>query len=149
MIGSLIESTIQPFIKELYCLAAIANGRSIDPSSVVAADFGKAVDGLDRLLGNNNFLSPEPWGVRLNQWRNIAQHHSYKAENDLITAQYGKRNPPKQFEVTRDDIYDVLKELVRRLGALKSSRELMMLHSTSCTSLVMRAIMSPFFCGFT
>lgn len=124
LIGALIESTIQPFLKELYCLALVANGMPFDSSAVLRADFGRIVEQFEKLLDDSNFLSPSPWNVRLNQWRNIAQHHSYTIAGKNIVARYGKSDPSRQIEVTRDELFFVSKELIRRLGALKSSREL-------------------------
>lgn len=124
LIGALIESTIQPFLKELYCLALVANGMPVDPPVVLVTDFGRVVGQLEKLLGSSDFVSPPPWNVRLNQWRNIAQHHSYMIEGEIIVALYGKAEPRRRIEITRDELFSVAKELIRRLGAMKSSREL-------------------------
>lgn len=124
LIGALIESTIQPFLKELYCLALVAKGMPVDPPTVSRTDFGRIVEQFEKLLNDSDFVSPSPWNVRLNQWRNIAQHHSYMIAGENIVARYGKAEPPRQIEITRDELFSVSKELLCRLGALKSSREL-------------------------
>lgn len=124
LIGALIESTIQPFVKELYCLSLIGKGLPVDPATVLRADFGKIVDQFEKLLDDSCFLSPPPWNVRLNQWRNIAQHHSYIVRGESIVAHYGKSNPPHHVELSREGLFTLSKELIRRLGALKSSREI-------------------------
>jgi hypothetical protein len=124
LIGALLESSIQPFLKELYCLALVANGLPVDPPVISRTDFGRIVEQFEKLLNDPHFVSPPPWNVRLNQWRNIAQHHSYKIDGENIVAHYGKSEPPRQIEISRDELFSVSKELLRRLGAMKSSREL-------------------------
>lgn len=124
LIGALIESTIQPFLKELHCLALVASGMPVEPQTVSRTDFGRVVEQFEKLLNNSDFVSPPPWNVRLNQWRNIAQHHSYMIEGENIVAHYGKAEPPRRIEITRDELFSVSKELLRRLGAMKSSREI-------------------------
>lgn len=129
LIGGLIESTIQPFIKEIYCLSAINKNQPVDSKSVIVADFGKIIEQFDRLNSFPSLISPGVWGVRINQWRNIAQHHSFSVIGEKITAFYGKASPKKSIEVTREELFTLSKELIRRLGALKSSRELTILNN--------------------
>jgi len=128
LIGSLTESTIQPFLKELYCLACIADGRPVSLMAVLRTDFGKVVEDFERLLSNPNFLAPHPWMLRISQWRNIAQHHSYKVVGEKVAVHYGKGPTPRSVEVTRDELFLLAKELIRRLGAMKSTRELTILN---------------------
>ncbi|MCE1241949.1 hypothetical protein [Oryzomicrobium sp.] len=124
IIGALIESTIQPFVKELYCLFLIGKGLSVDSATVLHTDFGKIAGQFEKLLDDSSLLSPPPWNIRLNQWRNIAQHHSYIVSGKSIVAYYGKSNPSHHVELSREELFAVSKELIRRLGALKSSREI-------------------------
>ncbi|MEP7371512.1 MAG: hypothetical protein ABI659_04725, partial [Nitrosospira sp.] len=106
----------------LYCLLTVASSKVPDIKSVVAADFGQICEKLEKALKNNLLLTPEPWSLRVNQWRNIAQHHSYIVRDDSVVAMYGKAQPPKQIILSRAELLDLARELVRRLGALKSSR---------------------------
>lgn len=121
-LGTLIESTLQPYIKELYCLQVTSSGGTVDPVIVAAEDFGQVCEKLDKLLQDTTFLTPEPWGVRINQLRNIAQHHAYAIKGDSIIATYARSKPPKEVVLSRTDLLALAQELVCRLGALKSSR---------------------------
>ena len=121
-IGTLIESNLQPYIKELYCLQAVAAGQSLDPRSVAAEDFGNICEKFEKALSGGSLLTPAPWGVRVNQWRNIAHHHSYVVSGDQVIATYGKTTPKKEVALVRAELLALAQELVMRLGALKSSR---------------------------
>lgn len=129
LIGCLIESTIQPFIKELYCLAALSAGQLVETRDVIEADFGQVIEKFSRLNCFPGLLTPGTWDVRINQWRNIAQHHSFSVVGEKIEATYGKSSPKKCIALTRDELFSLSKELIRRLGALKSSRELTILNN--------------------
>jgi hypothetical protein len=129
LIGGLIESTIQPFIKEIYCLAALNAGQNEDTKAVIKADFGQVIEQFSRLNCFPGLLTPGTWDVRINQWRNIAQHHSFSVVGEKIEATYGKSSPKKCIALTREELFSLSKELIRRLGALKSSRELTILNN--------------------
>ena len=121
-LGVLIESTLQPYIKELYCLLTISAGDVPDIQAVADGDFGSICERLETALKDKSLLSPEPWGVRVNQWRNIAQHHSFVVRGDSIVATYGRSQARKQVCLSRSELLTLAEELVRRLGALKTSR---------------------------
>lgn len=121
-IGALIESNLQPYVKELYSLLAVASGQTPDLKSVVAEDFGQTCEKFEKALDDTLLLTPAPWGVRINQWRNVAQHHSYAVIDNAIVATYGKSTPRKQVVLARSELLALAQELVQRLGALKSSR---------------------------
>ncbi|MDP3228571.1 MAG: hypothetical protein Q8N13_11425 [Acidovorax sp.] len=129
LIGGLIESTIQPFIKEIYCLAVVNAGQQVDIKSVIEADFGRIIEQFSHLNCFPSLLTPGTWGVRVNQWRNIAQHHSFRVVGESIEATYGKSSPKRSIAIAREDLFSLSKELIRRLGALKSSRELTILNN--------------------
>ncbi|MBT9514034.1 MAG: hypothetical protein IV104_16970 [Acidovorax sp.] len=129
LIGSLIESTIQPFLKEIYCLAEINAGQPKNVQSVIDADFGQIIEQFNRLNCFPALLTPGSWGIRINQWRNIAQHHSFSVTGENIEATYGKSSPKKSISITRNELFSLSKELIRGLGALKSSRELTILNN--------------------
>lgn len=128
MIGALTESVIQPFLKEYYCLLQICHGKTPDIDKVNKMDFGRVVNAIEELDVNDIFTKPYPWNVRINQWRNIAQHHSFTTGNEIITATFGHGKAPNVIEFSRHDLFKLAKELIRRLGALKSSRELTILN---------------------
>lgn len=127
-LGGLIETNIQPYIKELYCLHEVASGTFPDLSLLASEDFGQVCERFQKVLHDNTLLRPEPWGLRLNQWRNIAQHHSHTVTENSILATYGKSIPPKKILLTRTEMLALAQELMRRLGALKSSREIVLLN---------------------
>jgi len=128
IIGALIESVIQPFLREYYCLLLICHDRDFDIASVIKSDFGRIINNIEELNSSDSFTKPYPWGIRINQWRNIAQHHSYSVSNDLVLAEFGKGNNLKNIELEKHELFNLSKELIRRLGALKSSRELTILN---------------------
>ncbi|WP_431261853.1 hypothetical protein ACQ859_16475 [Roseateles chitinivorans] len=123
-LGTLIESNLQLYLKELHCLLAIGSGVPVDLDSVSRADFGHVCELIDKSLANTSLLTPPPWGIRINQWRNIAQHHSFSCANNTVVVRYGKGSPQKQASLARPELLDLARSVVWRLGALKTSRAL-------------------------
>lgn len=128
-IGSVIESTIQPFLKEFHCLLLIANGKSVNPSVVAQMDLGIVVDQSLRKLSDSDLLAPAPWSVRLNQWRNTAQHHTFNVSGDWIVVQYGKSLPRKEIKLNRDELLLAAREISTRLAILRCSRVFAMVNA--------------------
>jgi hypothetical protein len=114
-IGALIESTLQPLLKEFYCLACLCDGVPVDPKAALQDDFGRVAAALEKLISVKELVAPPPWGLRLNQWRNIAQHHTYKIAGDRIVAEYGRSAPPKTVQLARGELLAVATEVNARL----------------------------------
>lgn len=123
-LGTLIESNVQVYLKELLCLVAVASGLPADLEAVSRADFGQVCERIEKALGDSKLLTPPPWGIRINQWRNIAQHHSFSCEKDMVLVRYGKGQYEKEARLSRADLLELARDVVWRLGALKTSRAL-------------------------
>lgn len=121
-IGSVIESTLQLFLKEFYCLLAISKGDYQNPAEVAALDLGIVVDRSLKMLADADLLAPIPWNVRVNQWRNIAQHQTFTVSGHAINAQYGKGIKAKSIALNREELLSVAREIGARLAILRSSR---------------------------
>lgn len=121
-IGGIIESTLQPYLKEFYCLICLCKGIPVNPIATLMDDLGKIAADLAKLISAPELIAPAPWRFRLNQWRNIAQHHTYKVVGDRIVAEYGKASPPKRLQLTRDELMEVASEVSTRLAIFKTSR---------------------------
>ncbi|BAY05413.1 hypothetical protein NIES19_46860 [Anabaena cylindrica PCC 7122] len=81
---------------------------------------GNVILNIEKEIGTHNLIVPQPWELKLNQWRNFAQHHSTKVENEWIICQYGNN----QLKLTRDELLKATIEIMRRLSVLKGAREI-------------------------
>lgn len=107
-IGDFIEGSFQPLVKELFGLHLLKHKNSSQTLELVSeADLGKAVTILMDNYEDLSILYKHVLnGVSLNQWRNIAQHKSYFANeaNNEIRCTYGKKNHEKTIVLTRDEL---------------------------------------------
>jgi hypothetical protein len=94
-IGDMVEGTLKPFAKLVLLMSRIARGK-IETTAVTVnrISFGGIVG---ELLDDNEFndvYEPRPWCVPVNQWRNIAQHNSFKTDtlNAELECEYGVKN---------------------------------------------------------
>jgi hypothetical protein len=130
-LGPLIESTIQPFLKEFLCFALITNGGTPNLTEIDSIDLGTTCQRLERVFSNSGLISPAPWRIRLNQWRNVAQHLNYETTDDKIVINYGKHSSAKTVLLTKGELLSAMREIGRRLSILKGARELYSLNYVS------------------
>lgn len=123
LIGTLIESVIQPFIKEYYCLVLIFYNKEFETNKILNMDLGQIITNLEELILDTTITRQGSFNIKISQWRNISQHYSYKVENHTIIATYGKSKIPNTVSLTKDELFKLSKEFIHLLGSLKSSRE--------------------------
>lgn len=121
-IGALIEATLQTYLREYLCVLLIAkNCESIDFAK--SATLGQVVSEIESRGCNKSLVCPSPWGLRLSQWRNIAQHFDSYTEGEYIVCKYGSRRQ-NTIKLSREELLQVGQESVRRLSILKASKEI-------------------------
>jgi len=120
-IGMLIEACMQPFLKELLVQVRIRRGKINPEIGVEDMDLGLAIGELFDTSGYPELVAPPPHGIRLNQWRNMAQHHKTRVENGLIIGTYGKGSNEKEVRLKRDELFDALKRIFLIFSALKTA----------------------------
>jgi hypothetical protein len=118
-IGSLIEATLQPFLRAL--LGQVRITRKKDPSNINILDLGNVVQELASTAGDKDLFEPPPWGIPLNQWRNIAQHHGYEVSGTQIRCWYGKPPMTKQITLTRAELWEALLAVVSVYHIIRAS----------------------------
>lgn len=123
-IGALIESSIQPLLRALLHQIRIRDGIADADARLTKMDLGVVVNELIRTSGFADLFVPPPWNVQLNQWRNIAQHHSASVEDTVIVCKYGNEPRIREIRLTRDDLAAVAYRLFGIFDALKTARTL-------------------------
>lgn len=118
-IGSLLEATMLPYLRELLHLHEAHKGSQLFKADILALDFGVVVSRLESEFGSTA-LRPQPWNIPLNQWRNIAQHLSVESNAAIITCLYGRGNTHK-IQLTREDLWNVLVSVFSMHLAIRTS----------------------------
>lgn len=106
-LGTLIEGVSKPFLMHLLHHVTIGAHESTSFDEINAMDLGKVAEQLERQSGNRYLLSPPPWRLRLNQWRNIAQHLSITLDGDAIVCSYGFGPRTKLICLKRNEFLEV------------------------------------------
>ena len=123
-IGSLIESYLFPHLRDVLMQVRLIGGKAANYSKINELNLGNIVNELKGSLGMPEFLSPPPWGISLNQWRNIAQHHSSCVRDDLIYAYYGESQKKQEIILSRTDLWDALKTIYSICDLINTARTL-------------------------
>lgn len=127
-IGSLIEGTLQTYLKELLHLAVFCKGGKTSYSEICSLSLGSVVNRLSDELGSTDIFTLKPWAVPLNQWRNIAQHYSIDTENSSVNCRYGTKNR-HVIKLERKELMDVARELFLLYSAIRTSHTIFFLDS--------------------
>jgi hypothetical protein len=126
-IGTIIEACLQPLLKALLAQVRLARG-DLDPNkNLDEMELGKVVDELFAKLPAPELVAPAPWNVRLNQWRNMAQHHKTQVKGDKIYGVYGVGVNAKEIALTRTDVLEFAARLNFVLRVVRGSRAIFLM----------------------
>ena len=116
-IGGIIEGEIKPLTMELLHQLRISKGKIVSEQEIKALDLGNIFDELIQYSGRSDFFVIE--GVRLNQWRNIAQHLSAKIDKDEIVCTYGRVGNEQQIRLSKEKLWEVTRYTVMMFASLR------------------------------
>lgn len=115
LIGTTVEGVMKPQLKLLLHQLRLSRRRPVTAAQLDALRLGSVVDELATHSGYPELFAPPPWGLRLHDWRNVAQHHSTAVEGREIVCLYGPPNNPSEIRLRREE----LATLVRFLGMIQ------------------------------
>jgi hypothetical protein len=107
-IGDIIEGLIKPYLKTLLHQIMIANVIKTVLGDIDSLTLGTIVSELIQKSGYGDLFMPPPWNIKLNQWRDIAYHHSAKIENSEIICWYGKTPNIKEVKLSKRELLQVV-----------------------------------------
>lgn len=121
-IGALIESVIQPRLREL--LGHVRHSRRKDYSLAAIRNlkFGGAVNELVTTSSVADLFRPAPWGLPLHQWRNIAQHHSFVLKQGTIHAEVGESPNRQAITLSPQELHLLDARTTQTFNALEAAR---------------------------
>jgi hypothetical protein len=102
--ADILEGTLQTFARLRLKMIEIAGLRSKSHKLIEALSFGEVIDELVSVGTNGDMYRPQPLGVSLSQWRNIAHHNGFETKGNQVTCTYGQPSKQKSFVCNLDDI---------------------------------------------
>ena len=120
-IGAILEASLQPLLKSLLLQVRITRGKGGPHSDVRSLTLGTVVGELHDIRTFTEFLAPPPWGVRLNQWRNMAQHHRSWVNDGMIVGSYGKEPNEKEIVLSKVELAAAFQQISFILAAVRSA----------------------------
>ncbi len=119
-VGAILEGLVKPMMLALSRQARLAAGGSAAGTSDNLS-FGHALELLERTVADASVL--EIRGVRVNQWRNIAQHFSATIEGEDIVCRYGAQTQ-HLVRLQREQLDSVLVSSMLLFRTLSTAREI-------------------------
>jgi len=118
----LIEASLQPLLRALLAQLRIASGDVNPNKNLEDLELGKVIDELFVKLPDKEVVAPAPWNIRLNQWRNMAQHHKTQVHGDKIIGVYGIGAKQAKVTLTRGEVLQFVSRLSFVLHVVRGSR---------------------------
>ena len=123
-IGFTIEACLQPLLRDLLAQIRVARGKVVRISDIGLLSLGNLVNELHDTSGCQELLAPSPWGIRLNQWRNMAQHHRTLVQGGIIQGCYGEPPNEREIKLSREELWQVLLRVTGAYNAVRLARKL-------------------------
>ncbi|MCS3643227.1 hypothetical protein [Salinibacter ruber] len=123
-IGDLIEGTLKPFLQELLLQNRFARGKVSTYDDVRDLRLGNITQELIDTTSFRGAFKPGSWNLRLNDWRNIAHHHTSRVEGKEIIGEYDVGSNTKEIRLSRQDLTDVLYKIALIFKAIRTARTL-------------------------
>jgi hypothetical protein len=131
--GALIEGTLQTYLKEMLHITRTLNGDEGSFDEINQLNLGAVVQQLDATQAFRALLVIPKWPVSLNQWRNIAQHFSLRADGALVRCTYGARNQ-YVIELSREELLKVARSLFLLYSAFRTAQTIFFLDNAESLS---------------
>ncbi len=108
-IGDIVEGGLKPFMLLMLSTSRIANSGSGKSGSTQEVSLGGATAELLLSGKSSELYQPPPWNVPIHQWRNIAQHYSFRLDSGGTSIQctYGTKGD-KTISLDRDGVLALL-----------------------------------------
>lgn len=123
-IGDIIEGCLKPFLKELVLQNRLGRGKRAKYEDVAGLTLGAVVHELIETTTNPDAFIPPPWTLRLNDWRNIAQHHASEVVGNEIAATYEVGSVKREIRFSRDELLQALRQIALIFTAVRTARVL-------------------------
>lgn len=121
-IGMLTEANIKPHLNDLLNQVRLIKQRPDPKANLPKMSLGDVIEELINSVDLSELLAPPPWNIRLNQWRNIAQHHSFYIESDTTICRYGIEPQVSKICLKRNELKQVINSICNAFRALKLAR---------------------------
>lgn len=110
-VGDTLEGSLQPLLRLRLGVWERLGKRRQGAADPAAMTFGSIVEELLADPQEEEIYRPFPHSVSVSQWRNIANHNSYRIKNGAIVCTYGAKEPKKEICLSFDELLTALLQL--------------------------------------
>ncbi len=120
IIGSIIEACLKPFLFDLLRQQRVCRNKNFNITE--PPKLGVIIQELHDTIEEKELMAPTPWGIRLSQWRNIAQHHNTKIDGSSIICVYGESNNRNEVILSRETLGSLTQKVMSVFRVVKLAR---------------------------
>lgn len=106
-VGDILEGSLQPLARLRLDMQGVAGIRAASVRPVTSMSFGEVIKELaSRPIGGDIYY-PQPFGLPVSQWRNIANHNSYEVKGTDVICTYGTPRKIKTIRCSVSALFDL------------------------------------------
>lgn len=111
MIGQILEGLTKSYLKLTLSVTKIDRDEEFDIQNIFEQDLGVIINELIEKTNFEELFKPPPWDLKLNQWRNIAYHHTAHVQNQKFVLVYKSVGNKNSIILTRSELFTAVKTL--------------------------------------
>lgn len=105
--GDILEGSLQPLARLRLDMQGVAGIRAAGAAPVTSMSFGKVIEELASRPNGGDVYRPQPFGLTVSQWRNIANHNSYEVKGSEVICTYGSPGHHKTIRCPVNDLFNL------------------------------------------
>lgn len=121
-IGKIVEGLSKTLLLEFTGMHKVGNDKQVLITEIMKQDLGVVNNYLLQDSRFSDVFSVN--NIKLSDWRNIAYHHNYLIQGESICCKYGPKENRKTIYLKRDELWNVLTDIVRILDLLNLNHKL-------------------------
>lgn len=122
-ISDVIECLSKNFYIEQVGINRILRDKAINLSKLVESKLGNLIEELIVHSTYSKLFKTQPDNLKLSDWRNIAAHHKYSIQKEIIQCEYGVAENKKTLSIDREELFDRLHQCVRTMQVLNMAHK--------------------------
>ncbi|NTS43995.1 hypothetical protein HRG84_24160 [Flavisolibacter sp. BT320] len=123
-ISNVVEGLSKSLFIEQVLINRIVRNKVSTISQVKQLKLGNLIDELITNTPYPEIFYTQPEQIKLSDWRNIAAHHTFRIDRQIIVCEYGTGNNKKQFQLTRDELFGRVRQCARTLEVLNMAHKI-------------------------
>ena len=121
-ISDIVEGISKSHFIEQVLINRVLRKKPAIINEVINFKLGNLIHELISTSKYPHLFTTKPDNIKLSDWRNIASHHSYSVQGEIITCEYGEQFK-KSFTISRDELFNRIEQCSRTMEVMSMAHK--------------------------